>query len=195
MGHRQRQAQATRDQVAAAARVLFSEYGWVATTIKTIAEAADIPAPTIYSAFGSKAKILEEIKRGWIDQSDVQRQHEEALSQPDPVVRLRMSAHWHRAQMELGYDVISIYQQAARADPAMAVEWSRVLAGRDRAIGKIIDSLAGDLTPGLSRQPAVDRYVACTLAETYRTLVLERNWPLSDFENWTADLLISQLLP
>jgi AcrR family transcriptional regulator len=193
-GHRYRQAMATRQQVAVAARRLFAERGYLGTTISAIAAEADIPSPTIYSAFGTKAKILTEITRMWIAETETQQQHEAALAQPDPVERLRMAAHWHTRQMELGYDVISIYQEAARADPEMAVEWKSVLDGRDRAIGKLVDSLAGHLAPGLTRARAVDRFVTCTLSEVYRTLVLERNWALDDYERWIADLFVSQLL-
>ena len=88
-GHRQRQAQATREQVAAAARRLFAERGYIATTIAAIAEAADIPAPTIYSAFGTKKKILDEVLELWIRGTGVRRDHEEALLHPDPEQRLR----------------------------------------------------------------------------------------------------------
>ena len=48
-GHRQRQAEATKQQVAQVARALFAEHGYVATTISTIATEADIPVQTIYS--------------------------------------------------------------------------------------------------------------------------------------------------
>jgi len=185
---------ATRQQVAVAARRLFAERGYLGTTIAAIATEADIPAPTIYSAFGTKAKILEEITRMWIADAGTQQQHEEAIAQPDPVRRLRIAAHWHTRQMELGYDVITIYQEAASADPEMAVEWKSVLAGRDRAIGKLINSLADQLADGLTRATAVDLFVACTLSEVYRTLVLERDWSLSDYERWLVDLLVAQLL-
>jgi len=185
---------ATRQQVATAARRLFAERGYLGTTIAAIAAEADIPSPTIYSAFGTKAKILEEITRMWIAEAGTQQQHEAAIAQPDPVRRLRIAAHWHTRQMELGYDVIAIYQEAARADPEMAIEWRSVLAGRDHAIGKLIDSLAGHLADGLTRTIAVDLFVTCTLSEVYRTLVLERGWRLDDYERWLADLLIGQLL-
>ena len=52
---------ATKQQVASAARGLFAAHGYVGTTIAAIADAADIPEPTIYSAFGTKAKILQAI--------------------------------------------------------------------------------------------------------------------------------------
>ena len=185
---------ATRRQVAGVARQLFAERGYLGTTIAAIAAEADIPAPTIYSAFGTKAKILEEITRLWIAESGTQQQHEESLAQPDPVRRLQMAAHWQTRQMELGYDVVTIYQEAARADPEMALVLKSVLDGREHAIGKLIDSLSGDLAAGLTKAAALDLFLACTLSEVYRTLVLERNWTPPDYERWLADLLVAQLL-
>jgi len=185
---------ATRRQIAGAARRLFAERGYVGTTISAIATEADIPAPTIYSAFGTKAKILEEITRLWIVESGTQQQHEESLAQPDPVRRLQIAAHWHTRQMELGYDVITIYQEAARADPEMALVLKSVLDGRDRAIGKLIDSLTEHLAAGLTRASAVDLFVTCTLTEIYRSLVLERGWAPGDYERWLGELLVTQLL-
>jgi AcrR family transcriptional regulator len=185
---------ATRQQIAVAARRLFAERGYLGTTIAAIAAEADIPAPTIYSAFGTKAKILEEITRLWIGESGTQQQHEDSLAQPDPVRRLHMAAHWHTRQMELGHDVITIYQEAARADPEMALVLKSVLDGRERAIGKLIGSLTEHLAAGLTRASAMDLFVTCTLSEIYRSLVLERGWPLADYERWLGELLVAQLL-
>lgn len=195
IGHRQRQARATREHVARAARTLFAERGYVATTIQSISAAADIPAQTIYSAFGTKAKILEAIRREWIDRSRVQELHDDAVKQADPIRRMRMIAGMHRQQMETGYDVIAIYSEAARVDPEMNTEWRAVLAGRERAVGRLLDSFDGQFKPGIGRQRAIDIYVACTHNEVYGSLVLEHGWGLDDFENWTGDLLITQLLP
>ena len=69
--HRQRQAQATREAVAGAARRLFADQGYSTTSIEAISEAAEIPVPTIYSAFGNKPAILEEGRRLWIAGTDV----------------------------------------------------------------------------------------------------------------------------
>jgi hypothetical protein len=69
-----------------------------------------------------------------------------------------------------------------------------VLDGRERAIGKLIDSLAEHLALGLTRAAALDLFVTCTLPEVYRTLVLERRWALDRYECWLGALLVSQLL-
>jgi AcrR family transcriptional regulator len=192
--HRQRQALATREQVANAARRLFAERGYVATTIAAISEAADIPAQTIYSSFGNKGAILTEISQMWMAESDTRELHNQALAEPDPAQRVRMVAHLQRRQLDAGNDVITIYQEAARADQHMAAVLNHVLASREGEIRKLIDSLAPHLAPGLTVEEAMDRFLACSVVEVFRTLVHERGWTSDQYETWLADLLVVQLL-
>lgn len=191
-GHRERQAQATKAQVATAARRLFAEQGYVATTITAISAASEIPAQTIYSAFGNKAAILREIAKGWIADADTRQLSEIALAAADPVDRLRQTAHFHRRQFEAGYDVIVIYQEAARAEPAMVAEMRRMWDARERELARYLAAFEGDLAVPAAR--ALDILLACTVAEVYRTLVLERNWSHDEYERWLGDTLIAQLL-
>ena len=194
ISHRQRQAQATREAVAGAARRLFMEQGYIATTIEAISEAAEIPVPTIYSAFGNKPAILEEARRLWIAETDVENLHRRALATPEVQKRLRLAAHWTRRQFELGYDLISIYQEAARADPRLAAVWRQVMLRREAAVSELLESLRGRLRSGLKLRLALDLYVSWTLPAVYRTLVLERGWSPNRYENWLAELLIRELL-
>src|SRR5258708_6714145 len=55
---RQAQARATHRKVIDAAKRLFTEHGYPATTIEAIAEAADVSLPTLYRLFGSKRALL-----------------------------------------------------------------------------------------------------------------------------------------
>jgi AcrR family transcriptional regulator len=192
--HRQRQALATKAQVAAAARRLFAARGYVATTITAIAEAADIPAPTIYSAFGTKAKILEAIAWSAVATLDVDRSHDEARAQPDAAQGLRQAARIQRRQFEVMYDVIAIYQEAARTDPDIAQDTATIAANRERAFRRHVEFIAGQLAPGVTVDDGVDRYLALVLPEIYRTLVLERGWTIDEYEQWLAGTLIQQLL-
>jgi AcrR family transcriptional regulator len=186
---------ATREQIAAAARGLFAERGYVATTIAAIAEAADIPAPTIYSAFGTKAKILQDIAWRAVSMLDVDRHHQEAIAQPDPAHGLRLAAALQRRQFELMYDVIAIYQEAARTDPDIARDLRRILANRERAFRRHVQAIAAHLRPGLTVDDGVDIYLALVLPEVYRTLVLEQGWHADRYQAWLADILVQQLLP
>src|SRR5215831_18467897 len=55
---RQAQVRATRLKVIEAAKRLFIEHGYPATTVEAIAKAADTPLPTFYGLFGSKRALL-----------------------------------------------------------------------------------------------------------------------------------------
>ena len=116
------------------------------------------------------------------------------MAMPQLADRLRTSAHWTRRQFELGHDVIATYQEASRADPEAARVWAAALAGRAVGIRRMIGGASGDLRPGLSRKRAVDVYIALTLAEAYRTLVLERGWTPDEFEEWLARALVRELV-
>ncbi len=58
---RRPKAQATRRRIRDAARRLFVERGYVATTIEAIAGEAGVAVPTVYLAFGTKRALLVEL--------------------------------------------------------------------------------------------------------------------------------------
>ncbi|MFC1408582.1 TetR/AcrR family transcriptional regulator [Streptacidiphilus sp. N1-12] len=192
--HRQRQALATKEQIAAAGRKLFAERGYVATAITAIAEEADIPVPTIYSAFGNKAAILKGITRQAIAQLDVSRQHEQAREDTDPVRGLRRAAGLQREQFEAMYDVIAVTLEAVRTDAEIAEDLSRIMASRERAFRRHIEAIAEHLAPGTTVDDGVDVYLTLVLPEIYRSLVLERGWSPDRYEAWLADNFVHQLL-
>jgi AcrR family transcriptional regulator len=192
--HRERQALATKEQIGKAARTLFAERGYVATTIAAISTEADIPAPTIYSAFGGKAAILQDIAHRVVAELDVDHHHEDAVRQRDAATGLRLAAGLQRRQFELMYDVIAIYQEAARTDGQIARAQRVILANRERAFRRHLTAIAPRLSPRITVDQAVDIYVALVVPEIYRTLVLERGWTPERYETWLGDALVDQLL-
>ena len=193
-GHRQRQAEATKQQIARAARSLFADRGYASTTISAISEEADIPVQTIYSAFGSKANILARITDAWMIDARTVSIARASLREPDPAKRLVMLAELNRRQLEVGYDVVGIYQEAARTDAEMAETLRNVLAAREREIRTLVKAIRARLKPGLTVEEALDITLALTLPEVFRTLVVERGWNAKRYENWLAASLVDQLL-
>jgi AcrR family transcriptional regulator len=193
-GHRERQADATKSQIARAARALFAEHGYAATTIAAISVAADIPVQTVYSSLGSKAKILERITQSWMDEAQTVSLAHASIKETDVRQQLRLLAELNRRQLEVGFDVITIYQEAARADPQMADTLRHVLAAREREIRRLLKTTARHHRSGLTLDRALDITLALTLAEVYRTLVIERGWSARRYEGWLGESLVAQLL-
>jgi AcrR family transcriptional regulator len=191
--HRQRQAAATRRQIAAAARQLFAERGYVATTIAAISERADIPVQTVYSALGSKARILQEATRLATEPLAVTETWEQAAA-GTPEEGLRISAGLQRRQYEQMYDLLITHLEGSRVDPDIARITAGILANRERGFGAYLESIVAHLRPGMNASRALDIYLTLVLPEVYRSLVLERGWTPAQYETWLADQLVHQLL-
>jgi AcrR family transcriptional regulator len=180
--------------VARAARRLFSERGYHATTVAAISEHAGIPEQTIYSALGSKARILERITAQWMVDADTAALAEQSLNAPRAADRLRLLAAINRRQLEVGWDVIGIYREAARADTRMAGTLRGIMAAREGEIGKLLLTTKDDLAPGLTVSLALDITLALLNLEAYSLLVSERGWTPAHYESWLGDLLVRHLL-
>src|SRR5215469_18581786 len=103
---RQAQVRATRQQIIEAAKALFSEHGYPATTLEAIADAADTSLPTLYRLFTSKRALLKavlDVSFGGDDQpiafSD-RPEAQAARSQPDAASLVRSFARIGRDFME-----------------------------------------------------------------------------------------------
>jgi AcrR family transcriptional regulator len=190
-------ARATRIRVLNAARDLFIERGYVATTIGSIAERADVSQETIYVRFGGKRALLAELvdvsiagdidnpallEQGWVQQM---------RQEPDAHSRLRILTAHGRAILERRADVDAVVRGAASADPEIAALRDRGdeqrFAGQ-RELLQIV--LAGTgVQEGLGLDAAADALYAIGSPDVYRSLVVDRNWDPERFERWYGDTL------
>jgi len=193
--HRQRQALWTRHLIVDAARKLFLERGYSATTMEVIAKEAGVAVSTIYAVYKNKRTILRAIREAWHEQTRAREINEEASRQPDPERRLRMAAHASRRQWEAGGDVVAIYQGAAAADREAAAELREALRGRRAALDCIVEGMEAALRPDLDAARAAAILRALCRAEVYRELVGESGWSLDEYEVWLFETLKEQLLP
>jgi AcrR family transcriptional regulator len=193
--HRQRQALWTQRLIVDAARKLFLERGYAATTMDAIAEEAGVAVSTVYAAFKNKRTILRAIREAWHEQTRAREINEEASRQPDPERRLEMVANATRRQWETGGAVVAIYQGAAAADRGAAAELREALRGRRAALDRVVEGMEGSLRPGLDEDRAAAILRAVCRAEVYRELVGESGWSPDEYEAWLFKTLTEQLLP
>ena len=199
---RRERARATRGRVLDAARDLFIERGYVATTIDTIAERADVSPETIYATFGNKRAVLAEVVdvsiAGGPNAAPILEQPwvEELRREPDAARRVKILARNGRRILERRAAIDEVVRGGAAADPEVAALWARGkdqrFAGQRALLGLVVGS--GGLRPGLDLAAAADILYALGSPETYRHLVVDRGWSGLRFERWYADTLERSLL-
>jgi AcrR family transcriptional regulator len=193
--HRQRQALWTRRLIVDAARKLFLERGYSATTMDAIGEEAGVAVSTVYAVYKNKRTVLRAMREAWHEQTRAREINEEASRQPDPERRLEMVADATRRQWETGGAVVAVYQGAAAADREAAAELREALRGRRAALDRVVEGMEGALRPGLGVDRAAAILRALCRAEVYRELVEESGWSPDEYEAWLTEALKWQLLP
>jgi len=199
---RRAQAGATRRAVLEAARALFLEQGYVATTIDAIAAAAAVSPETVYARFGNKRTLLARLVDVSIAGDDdappilqqdwVQRMRDE----PDVRRRLRILAGNGRAILERRAAVDEVVRGAAAADPEMAALRELGKAQRHAGQQELLRIVMGDasLRTGLDIDSAADVVYALGSPETWQLLVVDRAWTADRFERWYGDAIERLLL-
>ncbi len=199
---RQAQVRATRAEVVDAARRLFLERGYGATTIEAIGQAASIPLATIYRLFGSKRGILAAV----LDVSFVgddapvplhgRPLARAAIAEPDPRLLLAGFARLAREVLGRTGQIQQVLRSAAAADPEAAdlletINRQRV-DGQSRVARALSerDALADDMGEG----EAVDIIYTLMSADVYRILTVDRGWDPDHYERWLARTLCAILL-
>lgn len=192
-----------RAAVVDAARTLFLERGYGATTIETISEVAHVPPATVYRLFASKHGILKAL----LDVSIVG--DDETVAMADrPHVRALLAEADPRSQLvgfvataaDVNARVAPLYRilvSAAGSDPDAAALLDELTRQRQTGQRLIARSLAGAgaLRPEHRERDAADLIHALMSPEVYRLLVLDRRWKPERYERWLAQTLVDQLLP
>ena len=198
---RQAQARATRLRAIEAAKRLFTEYGYPATTIETIAEAADVPLPTVYRLFGSKRALLTAVldtSFGGDDQPIAFADRpavRAALAEPDPASMVTTFARIVRELMDRSSAIQHVLATAAQVDADAAGLLAEIRRQRHTGQSRIVAALEarGALDPSLDTSEAADIVYALLSPEVHRILTVERGWPPGRYEHWIARSLATLL--
>jgi AcrR family transcriptional regulator len=197
---RHEQARATRRRVLHAARDLFIDGGYVATTIEAIAARAEVSPETVYATFGSKRSLLSELIDVSIagddapvpilDRAWVQNLREE----PDPLRRLQILARNGRLILERVAPIYEVLRGAAASDLEIAALWELHKAQRLAGQSELVRILTADGSVRLTARTAADVLFAIGSPETYTLLVVDRGWSADRFERWYAETLARLLM-
>jgi AcrR family transcriptional regulator len=198
---RQAQVRATRLRVIEAAKRLFTEHGYPATTIDAIAEAADTPLPTLYRLFGSKRALLAavlDISFGGDDQPIAFADRpavRAARAETDPAAMVNAFARIVREFMERSSAILHVLATAAQVDPDAAGLLAEIRRQRHTGQSKIVTALQarGALDPGLDSSEAADMVYALLSPDMHRILTVERGWPADRYEHWITRSLSALL--
>ncbi len=201
-GRGQARTRLARRAVVDAARDLFLERGYVATTIDAISERSDVPAPTVYRLFSSKLGILHALLDSSIGGDDqpipVQQRTEVAtlLEEPDARTLLAGFVSIAVAINVRSNDLYQILWSASASDAAAAALFTDYQRQRAEGQGRFARSLTETraLRPGLRERDAADLIHALASPELYRLLVTDKGWAIDRYERWLLDTLTAQLL-
>lgn len=180
-------AAATRLRIAASARRLFAQQGYGVTSIEAIARDAGVAAPTFYSIYGSKRRLLFALLDTVDAEADV-----EGLKQAlraaanDPRRQLQMFVSFTRRFYEQASDLIDVVRGAGSSEADLVDLWKEGEQRRLHGQAPIIRAWAkaGCLREGVSKQQARDVLWSLTGPDNYRLLVAERRWDPSAYEKW-----------
>ena len=191
-----------RRAVIDAARTLFLERGYAATTVDAISADSDVPPATVYRLFSSKRGILKALLDVSIVGDDesvpmAERPHVRSLlADPNPKNMVATLVH---IAIEVNARTATIYRiltSAAASDAEADTLLDELARQRQQGQEKVARALAQRkaLRPTLREPDAKDIIHALVSPEMYRLLVVDRGWPPAKYETWLIETLTDQLL-
>lgn len=192
---RERQAAQTRQEILGAARRLFVEKGYTATTISDIASEADVAVQTIYSSVGSKSELLIRLMEGARQSAEIPQMDAQRDETDDPLEIPRIAARIHRQMMEQSGDVLRLLKEASLVDDDVRLVWHRAMLGSHHGASRAMARLAelGALAPWVDPDRAGDVAFVLNGFSGYIEL-LELGWTHDEIEEWLVDVLTRQLV-
>jgi AcrR family transcriptional regulator len=199
---RQEQARHNRSTVLQAARQLFLERGFAATTMPAIASTAGVSVQTVYKAFGNKPRLAKAVFDVAIagDDEPVPMLERASLGrvrdERDPRKRFRLYGKFLAEVAPRHVPVQLVIRDAASSDPEAQAVWAELQAERLNGMTLFARALHDDgtLRPGIATSEARDVLWTYNSAELFQLLVLERGWSPKRYGRWIADALIAALV-
>jgi len=200
---RQEQASQTRLRILDTAQRLFTDHGYGATTMESIAAEAGVATDTVYASFGTKAGVLHKLLdiRVGGDDSPValldRQGPQKVRAEPNQRAQVAAFAADVAQILERARPVDDIMRGAAAVDPEIAALRARMQGGSRFANTKrFVSWLAanGPFRGGTGDEEAAAIVWTLASPEVHGLLRGEREWSRERYAAWLADTLTRTLL-
>jgi AcrR family transcriptional regulator len=196
---RREQAARTRQRILDAAGDLFVRQGYGPTSIRQIADTAQVAADTVYATFGNKARLLTALLDIRLapdgENSVLDRPQAQAVGQePDPRQFLRLFARDYAAMSARVRPVSEVLRTAKAVDPEMAAVRDEMEAHRFAYMRTIVGWLAERATLRVPANRAAQIVWALASPDVGRMLCEVQGWTTDQYADWLQDTLITTLL-
>jgi AcrR family transcriptional regulator len=199
---RREKARQTRSAILDAARRLFVERGYAATSVAAIAAAAGVAPDTVYASVGPKPALFREL----IELALSGTGEPVPGAERDYAVRMRAASD-ARAKLRIyaaavtanGRRLTPLFvalRAAAPAAPELQELWEEISRRRARNMRLLVADLAvtGELRADLSQDEMADVIWTMNSAEYFDLLTVRCGWSESAFERWLYDAWVRLLL-
>ena len=200
---RTERAEATRRRVVDAATSLFVERGYRATTIESVAHAADVSVETVYKRFGTKAGLLKAAREvavaGAPEPPDFftfpSAPIDEAIKAASgQEARLRTLAALSSRRLERLAPFHRMLRNGGTGDPELAEFVTEDHALRRESQRANIRFIAEGSPLRLDVEQAADTYSALANPEVFLLLTDQFGWTAETYREWLAETVVRLLL-
>ena len=200
---RAEQARRTRARITDAARALFLEHGFAATTIAAVAAQAGVAPETVYAIYRNKPGLLEGVVRsavfrdgepeevlqaGWV---------KELLRLPDLSAQIAALARHTAQTVALTSPIYAMITAAGTGATELAELQRQFRDIRFSAQTAVIAAIATEQTlrAGLTVNEAADTFSALASPELHHILTTDRGWSQRRYARWLEQTARAALLP
>lgn len=199
---RRKAAEQTARSTMDAARTLFVQRGYMATTMSAIAKHAGIALDTVYATVGKKPTLFRLLVEGAISGAQEpipaeQRDYVRAIrAESDAARKLRIYAKALCAIHPRLAPLLRVLQVAAPMDADLAELWKEISERRAANMQTLAENLlaTGQVRDDLPARQLADIIWGTGSPEFFLLLVSERGWSLETFERWLGEAWIALLL-
>jgi AcrR family transcriptional regulator len=192
---RRREAAAlTRQAILDAARRLFVDHGYVATTIHDIASAARVATGTVYTSVGGKPQLLHELIASTTEDARRRGPADVVATSADPGEVLEGCVAGIRLAVQEYGDIAELVLRTAHVDANAAEAAALAEEGFRRELGAIATRLeaVGALNGSVER--AVDVLAYYLGYSSWRRLVLDFGWSHDEAQAWLGRQIADALI-